>query len=180
MLTGVSIPGCWRFTTASCSTCMLCHFISKTLQLGLRLLPQGGADTVCLWQQAGHIATSTAQQGVSNGLLFMQETWEAMEAIHAKGLARNIGVSNWSIKKTQDMLKYAKVVPAVNQVRAPCRGAWHGTVPHTQQGGTMELSMCAHALGQVSSRTTGGSRSRSDLVSIFKHACGPRWPSRRR
>ena len=54
-----------------------------------------------------------------------------MEAIHAKGLARNIGVSNWSIKKTEDMLKYAKVVPAVNQVSASCRGTWRRTVLHT-------------------------------------------------
>lgn len=33
-----------------------------------------------------------------------------------QGLAKNIGVSNMSIKKLKDVLSYAKVVPAVNQV----------------------------------------------------------------
>ena len=33
-----------------------------------------------------------------------------------QGLAKNIGVSNMSIKKLKDVLTYAKVVPAINQV----------------------------------------------------------------
>ena len=108
------------FAGASCSFCKPCLSSSKVLQSGLRLLPQAGA---CLWRPSKPIAClATAQQDAGKGLLFVQETWEAMEAIHAKGLARNIGVSNWSIKKTEDMLKYAKVVPAVNQVSTALAG----------------------------------------------------------
>ena len=34
----------------------------------------------------------------------------------AKGLTRAIGISNFSITKTEKLLKTAKIVPAVNQV----------------------------------------------------------------
>lgn len=46
----------------------------------------------------------------------ISETWGAMEEIHAKGLAKNIGVSNFTCQTLMDMLKYCKVPPAVNQV----------------------------------------------------------------
>jgi len=39
-----------------------------------------------------------------------------MEALHAAGKARSIGVSNWSAKKLAAMLAHARVFPAVNQV----------------------------------------------------------------
>jgi alcohol dehydrogenase (NADP+) len=45
-----------------------------------------------------------------------EETWRAMERIHKIGLARSIGVSNFSSKKLRDMKRYATVFPAVNQV----------------------------------------------------------------
>ncbi|GAU37896.1 hypothetical protein TSUD_163330 [Trifolium subterraneum] len=48
--------------------------------------------------------------------LCLPETWNAMEGLFASGQARAIGVSNFSTKKLQDLLGYAKVPPAVNQV----------------------------------------------------------------
>ena len=39
-----------------------------------------------------------------------------MEECVAKGLTRAIGISNFSITKTEKLLKTAKIVPAVNQV----------------------------------------------------------------
>lgn len=45
-----------------------------------------------------------------------KETWQAMEKLVDNGLAKNIGVSNMSIKKLKDVLSYARIVPAVNQV----------------------------------------------------------------
>ena len=44
------------------------------------------------------------------------ETWGAMEALVAKGLAKNIGVSNFTCQTLMDMLKWCKIAPAVNQV----------------------------------------------------------------
>lgn len=46
----------------------------------------------------------------------MHLTWGAMEDIHAKKLARNIGVSNFGGAMLLDMMCYAKVRPAVLQI----------------------------------------------------------------
>lgn len=45
-----------------------------------------------------------------------QETWRAMEEVHALGMAKHIGVSNLSAQLVMDVLKYAKVKPACNQI----------------------------------------------------------------
>ena len=41
---------------------------------------------------------------------------QGMEAVQEKGLTRAIGISNFTITKTANLLKTAKIVPAVNQV----------------------------------------------------------------
>jgi D-xylose reductase len=45
-----------------------------------------------------------------------RETWEAMEALHAAGKAKHIGVSNLNVQSLLDVLRYAKVKPACNQI----------------------------------------------------------------
>lgn len=45
-----------------------------------------------------------------------------METLYDSGKARAIGVSNFSVKKLQDLLKVARVTPAVNQVE--CHPGW--------------------------------------------------------
>src|SRR5512136_2045308 len=44
------------------------------------------------------------------------DTWRAMEKILADGKARAIGVSNYTIRHLDELLREAKVLPAVNQV----------------------------------------------------------------
>lgn len=46
----------------------------------------------------------------------ISETWAAMEELQSKGLAKAIGVSNFSCQSLMDLLKYCKTPPAVNQV----------------------------------------------------------------
>lgn len=46
----------------------------------------------------------------------IKETWRAMERLVEKGLVRAIGVSNFSISQIEELLSFAKIVPAVNQV----------------------------------------------------------------
>ena len=46
----------------------------------------------------------------------LSETWSGMEEAVGKGLCRTIGVSNFSIKKTGDLLPGASTPPVVNQV----------------------------------------------------------------
>ena len=46
------------------------------------------------------------------------ETWAAMEAAVDAGLCRYIGVSNFSVRKIEDLLKTARIRPAANQVES--------------------------------------------------------------
>ncbi len=55
----------------------------------------------------------------------IQSTWEALEKCVDNGLVKNIGVSNFSIKKMQNIMSFARIMPAVNQVEMH---------PYLQQG----------------------------------------------
>lgn len=44
------------------------------------------------------------------------QTWRALERLLDEGLCRAIGVSNYAIGHLEEMLDYARVLPAVNQV----------------------------------------------------------------
>ncbi|CAL5016725.1 unnamed protein product [Urochloa decumbens] len=48
--------------------------------------------------------------------LDLSGVWRAMEECHRLGLARKIGVSNFTTKKLQELLAIAEIPPAVNQV----------------------------------------------------------------
>ena len=46
----------------------------------------------------------------------ISETWEAMESTRDKGLTKHIGVSNFTVKKLQQLVSHCKQKPEVNQV----------------------------------------------------------------
>jgi len=46
----------------------------------------------------------------------LKETWEAMEKLVETGLCKAIGLSNYGIKRTEEVMGYAKVKPAMLQV----------------------------------------------------------------
>lgn len=46
----------------------------------------------------------------------IQATWQAMESLVSKGLVKSIGVSNFTAPMIIDLLSYAKIPPATNQV----------------------------------------------------------------
>jgi diketogulonate reductase-like aldo/keto reductase len=46
----------------------------------------------------------------------VRETWEAMEELTKAGLVRDIGVANFTAPMLIDLLSYATVAPAVNQI----------------------------------------------------------------
>ncbi|XP_038985166.1 non-functional NADPH-dependent codeinone reductase 2-like [Phoenix dactylifera] len=48
--------------------------------------------------------------------LDLMSVWQAMEECQKLGLAKSIGVSNFSRKKLEELLAFAKMPPAVNQV----------------------------------------------------------------
>lgn len=43
-------------------------------------------------------------------------TWRALESAHGRGECRHIGVSNYMVPHLRELLGYAKVLPAVNQI----------------------------------------------------------------
>lgn len=45
------------------------------------------------------------------------DTWRAMEEMVAEGLIKTIGVSNFLVQHLEELLKTAKIVPAINQLR---------------------------------------------------------------
>ena len=47
----------------------------------------------------------------------MEGVWQEMEECQRRGLAKAIGVSNFSCKKLQRLLSFARIPPAANQVR---------------------------------------------------------------
>lgn len=48
--------------------------------------------------------------------LDLKSVWEAMEMCQKLGLVKSIGVSNFSGKKLEELLGFAEISPAVNQV----------------------------------------------------------------
>ncbi|KAI0321652.1 Aldo/keto reductase [Amylostereum chailletii] len=46
----------------------------------------------------------------------LKETWKEVEAMKKEGLAKSIGVSNFSVKSLTEILQDASIVPAVNQI----------------------------------------------------------------
>ena len=46
----------------------------------------------------------------------MYKIWAQMEALVDKGLVKSIGVSNFNVQLIWDMLSYARIPPAVNEV----------------------------------------------------------------
>ncbi|KAJ7187325.1 NADP-dependent oxidoreductase domain-containing protein [Mycena filopes] len=68
----------------------------------------------------GYDGPTTMQARLTEGTVddswTFNDTWAAVERLHESGRARAIGVSNFSVKTLEELLKTAKIVPAVNQV----------------------------------------------------------------
>jgi diketogulonate reductase-like aldo/keto reductase len=45
-----------------------------------------------------------------------EPTWRAMEKLYSEGLTKSIGLSNFTEKGIESLLKYAKVKPQINQI----------------------------------------------------------------
>ena len=104
----------------------------------------------CVIQIHWPIRTKPGAQGFSaeNMLpLCLPKTWAAMEDLYASRQARAIGVSNFSSKKLQNLLQYAKVPPAVNQVE--CHLAWQQPALHNLCKST-GIHLSVRILSQIS------------------------------
>lgn len=61
----------------------------------------------------------------------IQETWSAFEKLHSDGLAKSIGISNFSVQLLMDLLRHAKVKPATLQIEHH---------PYLQQAGLIKFA----------------------------------------
>lgn len=61
-------------------------------------------------------ASFSHQEDKENNQKLRRDTWRAMEEIAKSGRARNIGVSNFVVHHLEELLKYANILPAVNQI----------------------------------------------------------------
>jgi alcohol dehydrogenase (NADP+) len=66
---------------------------------------------VCL--RRGHSMPPTKDDFID---IPLEETWKALESLVEKGLCKAIGLSNFSAKRMEHLLSFAKVKPAMNQV----------------------------------------------------------------
>ena len=69
------------------------------------------------------------------GKATIQETWTEMEKLVEKGLAKSIGISNFSVQLIMDLLRYAKIRPATLQIEHHPYLVQAGLVKYAQENG---------------------------------------------
>nr|CAD1822417.1 unnamed protein product [Ananas comosus var. bracteatus] len=72
-------------------------------------------NTLAGEHEAGEVRAAVSEGGAPT-VVRHEGVWAEMEECYRLGLAKAIGVSNFSCKKMQDLLSFAEVLPAVNQV----------------------------------------------------------------
>jgi diketogulonate reductase-like aldo/keto reductase len=93
-----------------------------------------------------------------------QETWAAMEELVKEGLVKNIGVSNVGCDKLQDILKYAKVKPAVLQVEMHPHLSQDRLLRFAQMNGVQVM-----AYSQFGKLSTSNKQVEADKETSFLH-----------
>ncbi|XP_075479883.1 rhazimal reductase 1-like [Primulina tabacum] len=92
--------------------------VVPALEKTLRKLGQDYVDLYLIHWPVRIKQTADAYKLSEEDMLFfdMKEVWEAMEGCSKLGLAKSIGVSNFSCEKLSKLLRNATIPPAVNQV----------------------------------------------------------------
>lgn len=67
-------------------------------------------------QKKGTGIPSNADDMISLKDLPIEMTWKEMEKAQQEGFTHSIGVSNFGVKKLQDLIEKAEILPAVNQI----------------------------------------------------------------
>lgn len=78
-----------------------------------------------------------------------KKAWQALEEIQASGGAKNIGVSNYTVRHLKEMKQYAKLMPAVNQVELHVFLQQPELIAYCQQEGIVVEAYSPLAHGKV-------------------------------
>ncbi|OLQ12724.1 Aldo-keto reductase family 4 member C9 [Symbiodinium microadriaticum] len=80
-------------------------------------MPGGYAD-LCMvhWPNTAEQAPASVKDPELWSVLERVGTWKALEAAHDMGICKALGVSNFMLKHLQELQRYARVPPAVNQI----------------------------------------------------------------
>lgn len=109
-------------TSKLCSTMNSFNKIENSVRVSLKNLGVTYLDLYLMhWPEnsAFSDATDPPSKSASEYRRFLnrlKKAWKAMEGLVDLGLVRAIGVSNFSVQQIKELLKFAKIVPAVNQV----------------------------------------------------------------
>ncbi|KAF6170414.1 hypothetical protein GIB67_014344 [Kingdonia uniflora] len=68
------------------------------------------------WSRIGQCGRYNHVVGTEFKQMRLKPTWKVMEALVESGFVRAIGVSNFSVRQIKELLQFANIVPAVNQV----------------------------------------------------------------
>lgn len=79
----------------------------------------------------------------------IQETWEILEEYVRKGLIRSIGLSNFNPHHIEDLLKYARVRPVINQIEIHPYHSQESNVAATRSCGLAVEAWSPLAQGRV-------------------------------
>jgi glycerol 2-dehydrogenase (NADP+) len=96
------------------------HAVAEAFEQSLRELDLEYIDLYLMhWPQAtvGSFLGEGPGIGPNESPTYL-ETWHEMEKLLAGGKVKSIGISNFGIPLVENLLKYANIVPAVNQVEA--------------------------------------------------------------
>lgn len=104
------------------------------------------------WPMAKNPETSK-HYSASEGPTFV-ETWRQMEKMLESGKVKAIGVSNFSRKNLEVLLKEAKVVPAVNQVECHPYLPQNGLAEYCASKGIVLTAYCRASPCQLRKRGT--------------------------
>ncbi|KAK9105747.1 hypothetical protein Scep_022591 [Stephania cephalantha] len=95
--------------------CVLPAITESLRKLGLAYVDMYLIHAPMTISSASHVSDMTLKKGDISPM-DIESVWAAMEEVHKLGLAKSIGVSNFTCKKLTELLAHANIIPAVNQV----------------------------------------------------------------
>lgn len=96
---------------------------------------------------------TTNKNGIASlAKVSVQQSWEAMQSLVHKGLVKSIGVSNFTTLAILDMLTYAQILPAVNQIEVHPHNSQTDLVEFLQK---IDIAVTAYSpLGSPGNKTS--------------------------